>query len=188
MFNNCNSDVSPPCTSGQHRAGNDVSNHGGGRPFEKRLYVPWQKGFEVGDAGDEKQMFVEVREVRVRVDAVGAAALRERVEVRAGASAALGVDEEPGAPSYGERADVIFDPIVVCRDIRMLKEASQLRPLRQAVRERLAECALRRHGRREFIDPGFEGGRDWRRAGLSDLERLRQAQQGSRDDPCRASA
>src|SRR5260370_2756419 len=117
-------------------------------------------------------MLVEMSEVRECVDAVGEDGLSEAVEVGTRAGAALGVDEQPGAPSDGKRPDVILDAIVMCRDVRMLEEASQLRPLSGCVRECFAQGALGWRAGQQLIDPRFEGRHDGRRAGLADVQSL----------------
>jgi hypothetical protein len=78
-------------------------------------------------------MFVEMREVGVRIDAVVPAGLGEREEIRSGARVALGVDVQSRASADFKGADVVFDSIVVRRHIRMFEEAGQLRPLRSGV-------------------------------------------------------
>jgi len=106
---------------------------GTGWGVKQRLYVPWQKRFELSSGGGERKTLVQMREVRQRVDPVRAAGACHGVEVCAGASAKLSVYKQPCASSDGKRPDVVFHPIVVSRDFWMLEKAGQLVPLRYGV-------------------------------------------------------
>ncbi len=90
--------------------------------FQQRFDVPGQQGLEFSERGGPRQLLKQEGQVRVRIDAVRAACSDDGVEIGAGRRAILSVHEQPCPSSDGKWADVIFNPIVVCGDIRMIEE------------------------------------------------------------------
>lgn len=76
--------------------------------------APGQQRFEVLEARGAGKLRIQMRQVGVRLHAVGFGGLDQRVQVRAGACAGFGVAEQPVLAADDEGADRVLAAIVVC--------------------------------------------------------------------------
>ena len=109
---------------------------------QDRLEAPGQQRLYLCDRSGRRQMFEEVIQIRVRLDAIDAARHHEGEEVRARLGAARVVAEEPGFSSGRKMFDLLFAVVVVDRNLRVIQMPDELWPLPKRVAERFAERTL----------------------------------------------
>jgi hypothetical protein len=77
-------------------------------------------------AGSLGKFGKEAREIRVRLDAIGAGRFDQRVQTGARCGARGGLTEQPIPPSDHKGSYSVLDPVGVERDFRMIEERQEL--------------------------------------------------------------
>lgn len=115
-------------------------------------------------AGRFGQFGEEVREISMWLETIRLCAFHQGVQACARLGAGDGVTEEPALAADDERADRVLGTVGIERDLRVIEEVREFRPLRECVVDGFAKCTLRQDQIHHAIAPGFELGQDERRA------------------------
>jgi len=126
-------------------------------------------------AGSLGKFGEEPREIRVRLDAIGAGRFNQRVQPGARGGAGGGLTEQPIPPSDHKWPYCILNPVGIERDLRMFEERPKLTPLAQHVEQGFTQRTLRQYGVGHLIEPGLSSRTtgvdcDWRTWSRSSAE------------------